>query len=177
MLVFRIMATAALVAPLAFPVPSAAQTLRTVEPAVAPAPHHDPMQLPLENYRLTGRFGDVSGLWRKEHTGLDFAAPSGTPIHAIAAGTITAASYDDSYGNKTVLSLDDGTDLWFCHQTRFAVSVGERVEAGELIGFVGRTGNATGYHVHIEIHPGGGDPVDPHVWLTEQGLLPGSTSA
>lgn len=175
MLVLRIMATAALVAPLAFPLPSAAQTLRTVEPAVAPAPPRDPMQLPLENYRLTGRFGDVSGLWRREHTGLDFAAPSGTRLHAIAAGTIMAASYDGSYGNKTVLRLDDGTDLWFCHQTRFVVSAGERVEAGELIGFVGRTGNATGNHVHIEVHPGGGDPVDPQIWLTEQGLLPAST--
>jgi murein DD-endopeptidase MepM/ murein hydrolase activator NlpD len=171
------MATAALVAPLALPAPSAAQTLRTAEPARAVAPHHDPFELPLENYRLTGRFGDVSGLWRKKHAGLDFAAPSGTPIHAIAAGEITAASYEDSYGNKTVLRLDDGTDVWFCHQTRFAVSVGERVEAGELIGYVGRTGNATGNHVHIEIHPGGGDPVDPQVWLTGRGLLPASTSA
>ncbi len=175
MLVPRIMATAALVASLALPDPSAAQTLRTAEPAVVVAPH--PLQLPVDHYRLTGRFGDVSGLWRKKHTGLDFAAPSGTPIHAIAAGAITAASYDNAYGNKTVLRLDDGTDVWFCHQTRFAVTVGQRVEAGELIGFVGRTGNATGDHVHIEIHPGGGDPVDPNLWLTERGLLPASTSA
>jgi murein DD-endopeptidase MepM/ murein hydrolase activator NlpD len=173
MLVLRIIATAALVAPVAYPVPSDAQTVRTTEPAVASAPPHEAFQLPLEHYRLTGRFGDVSGLWRRKHTGLDFAAPSGTPIHAIAAGTITAAAYDGAYGNKTVLRSDDGTELWFCHQTRFAVTVGERVEAGQLIGFVGRTGNATGNHVHIEVHPGGGDPVDPQVWLTGRGLLDG----
>ncbi|HUQ00096.1 MAG TPA: M23 family metallopeptidase [Aeromicrobium sp.] len=167
----RMLAAAALVLPLAMPSPASAQPMRAAKTAVAPAPHHASFRLPVGQYRLTGRFGDVSGLWRREHTGLDFAAPTGTPIHAISAGTITAASYDGAYGNKTVLHLDDGTDLWFCHQTRFAVSAGERVAAGELIGYVGRTGNATGDHVHIEVHPDGGDPVDPQVWLAKRGLL------
>jgi murein DD-endopeptidase MepM/ murein hydrolase activator NlpD len=141
-----------------------------VQPAAVAAPQ-TAFRLPLGDYRLTGRFGDVNGLWRREHTGLDFAAPVGTPIYAIAAGTITSASYDRSYGNKTVLRLDDGTELWFCHQARFAVTEEDRVKAGQLIGNVGRTGNATGPHVHVEVHPESGDPVDPHVWLTSRGLF------
>ena len=129
-------------------------------------------QLPVAGYHLTAGFGDVSGLWASVHTGLDFAAPSGTPITAIANGVITSTGYDGSYGNKTVLTLDDGTELWFCHQTSYAVSPGEEVRAGEVIGYVGSTGNVTGPHLHLEVRPGGGDPVDPMAALVAQGLNP-----
>ena len=86
-------------------------------------------QLPVASYHLTAGFGEY-GLWSSYHTGLDFAAPSGTPIYAVANGTISSASYDGSYGNKTVETLDDGTELWYCHQTSFTVSSGEVVQAG-----------------------------------------------
>ena len=56
------------------------------------------------------------------HTGLDFAAPSGTPIYAVANGTVTETGYDGAYGNKTVITLDDGTEIWFCHQTSYTVT-------------------------------------------------------
>ncbi|GAB3867173.1 hypothetical protein GCM10028801_40620 [Nocardioides maradonensis] len=137
-------------------------------PALQPVP----VQLPVGHYRLTGRFGDVSGLWRTVHTGLDFAAPEGTPIHAIADGVVLAASYDGSYGNKTVVRLTDGTVLWYCHQSAFDVKVGEHVEAGQVIGLIGATGNTTGPHLHLEVHPHGGDAVDPFTWLVHQGLKP-----
>ena len=55
------------------------------------------------------------------HTGLDFAAPTGTPIIAVANGTITETGYAGAYGNRTVETLDDGTELWYCHQTAFGV--------------------------------------------------------
>jgi murein DD-endopeptidase MepM/ murein hydrolase activator NlpD len=128
-------------------------------------------QVPLDSYRLTARFGQY-GLWASYHTGLDFAAPSGTPIHAIANGVVTSAGYDGSYGNKTVVTLDDGTELWYCHQTAFAVSVGDTVQGGETIGYVGSTGNVTGPHVHIEVRPGGGDPIDPYQAFIENGVQP-----
>lgn len=128
--------------------------------------------LPVEGYHLTARFGEYSGLWSHFHTGLDFAAPSGTPIHAIANGIVTSTSYDGSYGNKTVITLDDGTELWFCHQTSYVVSVGQAVRAGELIGYIGSTGNVTGPHLHLEVRPGGGDPVDPYAALVVHGLQP-----
>jgi murein DD-endopeptidase MepM/ murein hydrolase activator NlpD len=127
--------------------------------------------LPVASYHLTARFGDY-GLWSSYHTGLDFAAPSGTPIYAVANGTISSASYDGSYGNKTVETLEDGTELWYCHQTSFVVSVGETVHAGELIGYIGSTGHVTGPHLHLEVRPGGGDPVDPYSALVVHGVTP-----
>jgi len=128
-------------------------------------------QLPVTSYHLTARFGDY-GLWSSYHTGLDFAAPSGTAIYAVANGTISSASYDGSYGNKTVETLEDGTELWYCHQTSFVVSAGETVHAGELIGYVGSTGHVTGPHLHLEVRPGGGDPVDPYSALVVHGVTP-----
>ncbi|MDN5745656.1 MAG: M23 family metallopeptidase [Nocardioidaceae bacterium] len=126
---------------------------------------------PLDSYRLTARFGEY-GLWSSYHTGLDFAAPSGTPIHAVANGTVTSASFDGAYGNKTVVTLEDGTELWYCHQTSFTVSAGDKVRAGELIGYVGSTGHVTGPHMHLEVRPGGGDPVDPDAALRQHGVTP-----
>ena len=123
-------------------------------------------------YHLTSRFGECSGLWSHCHTGLDFAAPSGTPIHAIAGGTVTSASYDGAYGNQTIVTLDDGTEVWYCHQTSYLVSRGQRVMPGQVIGSVGSTGNVTGPHVHIEVRPGGGDPVDPDAAMGQHGLQP-----
>jgi murein DD-endopeptidase MepM/ murein hydrolase activator NlpD len=128
-------------------------------------------RLPVVGYHLTARFGDY-GLWSSYHTGLDFAAPSGTPIYAIANGTISSASYDGSYGNKTVETLEDGTELWYCHQTSFAISVGETVTAGQLIGYIGSTGHVTGPHLHVEVRPGGGDPVDPYPAFVVHGVTP-----
>jgi len=128
--------------------------------------------LQVAGYHLTAGFGEYSGLWSHYHTGLDFAAPSGTPIVAIANGVVTSVGYDGAYGNKTVITLDDGTELWFCHQTSYTVNVGQEVRAGELIGYVGSTGNVTGPHLHLEVRPGAGDPVDPYQALVVHGLTP-----
>ena len=120
-------------------------------------------QLPVTRgaYHLTCGFGECSGLWSHCHTGLDFAAPSGTPILAVAGGTVTETGSAGAYGNRTIETLADGTEIWYCHQTAFAVRVGQTVSAGELIGGVGATGNTTGPHLHLEVRPGAGDPVDP----------------
>ena len=132
----------------------------------------DQWVLPLAGYRITATFGQY-GLWASSHQGLDFAAPSGTPIRAVASGTITEAGYDGALGNKTVLRTADGDDVWFCHQTSIAVSVGQTVRAGEVIGYVGSTGNSTGPHLHLEVHPGGAEQaVDPYAVLVARGLTP-----
>lgn len=130
--------------------------------------------LPVEPgvYHLTARFGDYSGLWSHFHTGLDFAAPTGTPIHAVANGVVTSVGYDGAYGNKTVVTLDDGTELWYCHQNSYAVNVGDEVHSGDVIGYIGSTGNVTGPHLHLEVRPGAGDPVDPYEALIVHGLHP-----
>jgi murein DD-endopeptidase MepM/ murein hydrolase activator NlpD len=127
-------------------------------------------QYPLEPVVLTARFGQY-GLWSSYHTGLDFNGNTGDEIHSIANGEVISASYDGSYGNKTVVRLEDGTELWYCHQTSFFVSVGDMVRAGEVIGTVGSTGHVTGSHLHVEVHPGGGDPVDPYTAMQQHGLF------
>ena len=127
--------------------------------------------LPLDAYQITATFGQY-GLWASYHTGLDFNGNTGDPIHAIANGTVTSTGYDGAYGNKTVVTLDDGTEIWYCHQTEIYVSVGERVNGGETIGTVGATGNVTGSHLHLEVRPGGGGPVDPFQAFVEHGIVP-----
>ena len=129
-------------------------------------------QLPVSGYRITARFGMAGTLWSSDHTGLDMAAPAGTPIVAVANGVITEAGSDGSYGNKTVQTLEDGTEIWYAHQLSIGVNVGDRVIAGQQIGAVGTTGNSTGNHLHLEVRPGGGDPVDPYQALVFRGLTP-----
>ncbi len=128
--------------------------------------------LPLAGYRLTAGFGETSMLWTTVHTGLDFAAPAGTPLVAVAAGKVTSTRFAGPYGNRTILKLADGTEVWYCHQTAFAVRPGREVRPGQLIGYVGSTGNSTGPHLHLEVHPGGGDAIDPVRALAKHGVRP-----
>ncbi|MFG2453557.1 M23 family metallopeptidase [Streptomyces sp. NPDC048512] len=130
--------------------------------------------LPTSSYTLTSRFGEAGALWSSGyHTGLDFAAPTGTLIKAVHSGTITEAGWAGSYGYRTILTLDDGTELWFCHQSSISVSAGQKVATGDVIGRVGATGNVTGPHLHLEVHPGGAATgIDPMAWLQGKGLNP-----
>ncbi|MEV6175266.1 M23 family metallopeptidase [Streptomyces sp. NPDC051954] len=131
--------------------------------------------LPTSSYTITSTFGQAGSLWSSGyHTGLDFAAPTGTLIKAIHSGTITQAGWDGSYGYKTVLTLDDGTELWFAHQSSISVSVGQKVATGDVIGRVGATGNVTGAHLHLEVHTSSSDSsgIDPMAWLRSKGLNP-----
>lgn len=137
-----------------------------VEPGVRLEEKPPPWVLPADGYRLTGRYGASSGLWSSTHTGLDFAAPEGTPLRAVGPGVVESTAYDGAFGNKTVLRLDDGTVLWYAHQSAFAASPGQRVAPGDLIGYIGSTGNSTGAHLHLEVHVGG-SPVDPEAWLAQ----------
>lgn len=131
--------------------------------------------VPVSGYRLTSRFGDSSYLWSSGmHTGLDFAAPSGTPIRSVAAGTVIESGYVGSYGYRTRISLPGGGEVWYCHQASVSVSPGQAVAAGQVIGTVGATGNVTGSHLHLEMRPGGedGEPVDPYAVLAAHGVAP-----
>ncbi|MFI5799544.1 M23 family metallopeptidase [Streptomyces sp. NPDC051677] len=130
--------------------------------------------LPTSSYTITSTFGQAGSMWSSGyHTGLDFAAPTGTLIKAVHSGTITEAGWAGSYGYRTILTLDDGTELWFCHQSSISVSVGQKVGTGDVIGRVGATGNVTGPHLHLEVHPNGNsDGVDPMAWLRDKGLNP-----
>ncbi|MEU1082129.1 M23 family metallopeptidase [Streptomyces sp. NPDC005908] len=128
--------------------------------------------LPTSSYTITSTFGQAGAYWSSGyHTGLDFAAPTGTLIKAVHTGTITSAGWDGSYGYKTVLTLDDGTEIWYAHQSSINVSVGQKVNTGDVIGRVGATGNVTGAHLHLEVHTGGSSSgIDPAAWLAGKGL-------
>jgi murein DD-endopeptidase MepM/ murein hydrolase activator NlpD len=123
---------------------------------------------PMKSYRLTARFGQSGSRWSRDHTGLDFAAPYGTPVRAVAAGTVVAAGWAGAYGYRTVIRHADGTRTWYAHQSRLLVRHG-KVKAGQIIGRVGSTGNSTGPHLHLEVRRHG-QPVNPATWLGSHGV-------
>ncbi|MCX4584344.1 M23 family metallopeptidase [Streptomyces sp. NBC_01481] len=127
--------------------------------------------LPTSSYTITSTFGEAGSMWSSGyHTGLDFAAPTGTPLKAVHSGTVKSAGWSGSYGYRTVLELEDGTEIWYAHQSSISVSVGQKVTTGETIGRVGATGNVTGAHLHLEVHTAGGTGIDPMAWLRDKGL-------
>ncbi|WP_299542287.1 M23 family metallopeptidase [uncultured Streptomyces sp.] len=127
--------------------------------------------LPTSSYTITSTYGQAGTMWASgQHTGLDFAAPTGTPVKAVHGGTVKSAGWSGSYGYRTVLELEDGTEIWYCHQSSMDVVAGQTVTTGDTIGRVGATGNVTGPHLHLEVHTAGGSGIDPMAWLTGKGL-------
>lgn len=124
---------------------------------------------PLDSYgRITTQFAEPDP-WGIPHRGTDFAAPGGTPIYAIADGVVSAARTMNSYGNCVQVShgtADDGHryDSLYAHMSSIAVAQGAAVQKGDLLGYVGNTGNVYGagggYHLHLELRVDGGR-VDP----------------
>jgi murein DD-endopeptidase MepM/ murein hydrolase activator NlpD len=136
-------------------------------PAAAPAPTHSS---PVPGARLTAHFGDGGDNWGGgKHTGLDFAAPQGTPVKAVAAGTVVSAGWDGPYGNRVVVKHADGTSSTYNHLSRTAVS-GGKVAVGQTVGYLGSTGNSTGPHLHLEILKPNGAFTDPLTWLRGNGV-------
>ena len=107
--------------------------------------------------RVTSEFGYRNCPYhgRELHSGLDMAAPAGTPIRAALGGTVIKSTYHNSLGNYTVIDHGGGLTTGYAHQSRRLVSVGDTVEAGEVIGLVGSTGNSTGAHLHLEVRLNG----------------------
>lgn len=93
--------------------------------------------------------------WGKQHTGVDFAANYGTQIYSWKSGTITFAGWSGGYGKFIEVDHCDGTVSCYAHCSSLAVSVGQQVSAGQVIGYVGSTGNSTGNHLHFEIKVNG----------------------
>jgi murein DD-endopeptidase MepM/ murein hydrolase activator NlpD len=98
------------------------------------------------------------------HTGIDISGSSGQLIFAAAAGKVLDIRTSGPYGNHTIVDHGDGLATMYAHQSRFAVSPGDRVKKGQLIGYVGSTGFSTGSHLHFEVWIGG-RPYDPMGWF------------
>jgi murein DD-endopeptidase MepM/ murein hydrolase activator NlpD len=77
---------------------------------------------------------------------------------------------NEGYGYMVKIRYWDGTVSWYAHNSRLLVSVGETVAPGEKVAYSGNTGNSTGPHLHLEIHPGGGAAVSPKTWLAKRGI-------
>jgi len=125
---------------------------------------------------LSAAFGDCGELWSDCHTGQDFPAPTGTPVMAAGAGVVTYAGWGGAYGNVVRILHADGVATWYAHLSRLDVATGASVNAGDVIGLVGATGNTTGAHLHFEVRTDAtrtdpGTPVDPMPWLREHHLL------
>ena len=104
---------------------------------------------------ITSRFGAVSGIRSGAHTGTDIACPKGTPIKAVASGTVVFAERNGSYGNLIKVSHGNGVETWYAHCTELYGVVGQQINAGDVIATVGSTGNSTGDHLHLEIRVNG----------------------
>lgn len=83
------------------------------------------------------------------HTGVDIAAPTGTPLYAVLNGTVTRAGWHNSYGRYVVLTCENGLELWYAHCSKLLVKQGDTVQAGDTVAKVGSTGDSTGPHVHF----------------------------
>ena len=116
---------------------------------------------------ITSRFGRRSspgGIGSTNHKGLDIAAPNGTAIHAAASGTVSFSGYNGSLGNLVIINHGNGVQTCYGHCSKLYVSVGQTVNAGDCIAAVGKTGAATGYHLHFEVRING-TQVNPQKYI------------
>ncbi len=152
-------------------------------PLIAPAPLGLPRKpapevaLPAGDRYVFPVFGDVSftddyGAPRSDtgwHQGNDLFAPTGTPVLAVADGRLSHVGVNTLGGNRLWLTDEAGNSFYYAHLSAYAPAAleGARVRAGQVIAFVGNTGDAitTPPHLHFEVHPGGGDSVDPYPYL------------
>ena len=106
--------------------------------------------LPGHTY-ISCNFGDDDAYGNSGHRGTDIPAPEGTPILAAHSGTVIISGWNNSYGNQVLLDNGAGLSTRYAHMSQTAVTAGEAVTAGQVIGYVGSTGDSTGFHLHFEV--------------------------
>lgn len=105
---------------------------------------------------ITSRYGSNDSVRSHAHSGLDIAAPYGTPIKAAASGTVTySGNAGDGFGNYVIISHGNGVTTVYAHCSQLLVSAGQTVSQGDVIAKVGSTGNSTGNHLHLEVRKNG----------------------
>jgi murein DD-endopeptidase MepM/ murein hydrolase activator NlpD len=131
-----------------------------------------PSGMPVQDATLTSNYGmrnhPILG-GRRNHKGVDLAQPTGTPVYATADGVVSKAAPFSSYGNYIQIEHGGGLETRYAHLSGFAVTEGEQVQKGQLIGYVGSTGRSTGPHLHYEIRVAG-EAVDPSPYMVDTQL-------
>nr|WP_119590042.1 M23 family metallopeptidase [Streptomyces scabiei] len=129
--------------------------------------------LPIQGATVGTAYKTAGSMWSSGyHTGVDFVAPTGTPLKAVGAGTVVSAGWGGAYGNQVVIRLADGYYAQYAHLSSISVSAGQSVSGGQQIGLSGATGNVTGPHLHFEIRttPSYGSDLDPLAYLRSKGV-------
>jgi len=116
---------------------------------------------PLSNIDVSSPFGYR---WGRLHSGIDLRAPLGTPIKASFHGQVIFSGRKSNYGKIIILAHAGGIETTYAHNGRNLAKVGQQVKKGAIIASVGRTGNATGNHLHFELRQQG-EPIDPKQYL------------
>ncbi|WP_316523704.1 M23 family metallopeptidase [Kitasatospora brasiliensis] len=149
--------------------PAAAPTAEPT-PEPTPEPAKPKAVMPVAQHGLGELFGADGTHWANKHTGIDFPVNGGSEVYAVADGTLRT-QWNPFYGYMTIIKMPDGTEAWYCHLRAYKVRKGP-VKQGDLIAFVGSSGNSTGPHLHFEIRPPGSGPIDPLPWFLSNGLDP-----
>ena len=110
----------------------------------------------MRDHPITGQY--------QQHTGIDLPAPKNTQIVAAASGTVVTVGYNTAYGNRVIINHGGGVQTLYAHMTSYAVSEGDTVSAGDVIGYVGSTGYSTGNHLHFSVLVNG-SYVDPKPYV------------
>ena len=135
--------------------------------------HSQPTLWPI-NGILRSSFGSRTDPFSGEgtfHTGIDLAAPKGTPVHVTADGVVSSTRWAGGYGKLIVVDHGNGIQTYYAHLSRMTVMPGQEVHSGETIAYSGSTGHSTGPHMHYEIRLAG-TPVNPYKYMTRSDRLP-----
>lgn len=132
---------------------------------------------PVEKYTLSATYGKGGSMWASKHSGQDFAVPTGTPVDAVAAGTVVKAGPNGggdgpAYGNAIVIKHANNMYSQYAHLSKIQVKVGQKVAVDQQIALSGNTGNSSGPHLHFEIRttPNYGSSVNPVAFLRTVGV-------
>ena len=129
-----------------------------------------PSRMPVDGVRLTSSFGMRNHpilRQRRQHNGVDLAAPRGTPVYATADGVVEMARYFGSYGNYVQIGHGGDLETRYAHLSSYTVRNGDEVRKGDLIGYVGSTGRSTGPHLHYEVRVAN-EPVNPIPYMVAE---------
>lgn len=125
---------------------------------------------------LTFKNGQKSPSYGKPHGGVDYGVPEGTPVYATKDGVLSSLYDEGGFGNYASINQEDGKTTYYGHLSRISIPTGQKVKAGDLIGYSGNSGNSTGPHLHFEVRDGA-NKIDPLEYLNGASDASGTSTA